>query len=102
MNAGRVLLRCMPGSLATGGAASRLKAEMAMANVMLSTVVMRADVAVIQQELAVFGFACVTAARFIGKYQRKRWTHGIYYVEFVEIRRRPLFGLNSCRSVTVG
>ena len=54
MNAGCVLRRCMPGSLVT--------AEMAMANVMLSTVAMRADVAVIQQELAVFGFACVTAA----------------------------------------
>ena len=36
----RVLLRCMPGSLVT--------AEMAMANVMLSTVAMRADVAVIR------------------------------------------------------
>ena len=42
-----------------------------------------------------FGFACVTAARFIEKYQRKRWTHGIYYVEFVEIRRRPLSGVKA-------
>ena len=48
MNAGRVLRRCMPGSLAIGGAASRVKAEMAMANVMLSTVAMRADTAVIR------------------------------------------------------
>ena len=43
-----VIRRCMPGSLVTGVAASRLKAEMAMANVMLSTVAMRADTAVIR------------------------------------------------------
>ena len=45
MNAGRVLRRCMPGRVATGGAAPRVKAEMAMANFLLSTVAMRADTA---------------------------------------------------------